>query len=94
MKKKEYSKEFKDSAIQLALSQERTKSSVARELGIPEWKLRDWVSAYKNVQLKTLGMNGKGDTAKVLELEKENKRLKMELEILKKAAAYFAKTLQ
>lgn len=85
-----HTKEFRENAVRLALSGDRSKSAIARELGLPEWKLRDWVRSF----LKTSEKNGsKSGIDDLLALQKENKRLRQENEILKKAAAFFAKDL-
>ena len=85
-----YTKEFQQNAVRLALSGEKSKAAVARELGIPEWKLRDWVKA----AMKTSANNGsKSAIDDLLALQQEVKKLRMENEILKKAATYFAKNL-
>lgn len=83
-----YSQEFKDGAIQL-VEAGKSAAQVARELGLPAWTVQNWVRQARDK--KTLG-NGHE------ELIQENKRLRRELaraqeetEILKKAAAYFAK---
>ena len=88
----EYSKEFKINAVKLALSQGSSAAQVAKELGIPSWKLRGWIKNYKKTNLKNPGNNT--PEIKLARLEKENRLLKMEIEILKKAAAYFAKSQQ
>lgn len=88
-----YSAEFKQEAVKLALSSPSV-SGAAKEVGIPEPTLHTWV-----IKLKHLTLKGKADIqqdiAKLLEenrsLAKENARLKQEREILKKAAAYFAR---
>ncbi len=82
-----YTLEFRQNAIARTKMPGNTVASVARELKLPEWKLRDWV---KKSDAK-LGRGSELDEIK--RLERENKRLKEEVEILKKAAAYFAKTL-
>ena len=92
-KKQEYTKEFKESAVKLVLTQDRSSASIARELGVPEWQLRGWVRTYRNSQLKNNGNSSKTAVSKLTQLEKEIKLLKLENEILKKAAAYFAKSL-
>lgn len=82
-----YTPEYRQSAVVRTKMPGNTVASVARELKIPEWKLRDWV---KKSEVKL----GRGsDLDEIKKLERENKRLKEENEILKKAAAYFAKTL-
>ena len=88
----EYSKEFKINVVKLALSQDSSAFQVTKELGIPSWKLHGWVKSYKKTNLKNPGNNS--PEIKLARLEKENRLLKMEIEILKKAAAYFAKSQQ
>jgi transposase len=65
---------------------------VAKELGLVEQTLRNWVKAAKAGKLNAPG--AKAITPEEMELSRmraENARLRMELEIIKKAAAYFAK---
>ena len=96
---KEFTKEFKDSSIQLALNSEASTSQVARDLGMPERTLQGWLKEYRSD--RNLKVDTRGNVtrkAPTLSLEEENKRLKKEnaslkkdAEILKKAAAYFAR---
>ena len=90
-----YNEEFKETAIQLALAGDRPVSVVARELGLPEWKLRDWLRAWKKKNSKGAGSSkGKHSAEDELrKLQKRYKELELENEILKKASAYFARTL-
>ena len=89
--KQEYTVEFKE------LSVKRVKDgqgigSVARDLGLVEQTLRNWVKVAKHGKLNAPG--GKAVTPEQMELSRmraENARLRMENEILKKATAYFAK---
>jgi transposase len=70
----------------------KSQAQVARELGISEQTLLNWRKAYKAGKLAK--GNGKPVTPEQMELARlkaENVRLKMEMEIVKKAAAYFAK---
>ncbi len=91
--KQAYTAEFKLAAVQ------RVKDGqgvvvVARELGISEQTLRNWAKAEASGKLS--GGGAKPVTPEQMELSRlraENKRLQMELEIAKKAAAYFAKDL-
>ena len=85
-----YTKEFQQNAVRLALNGEKSKAAVARELGVPEWKLRDWVRAAMKASTKNGSRSAIDD---LLALQQENKKLRMENEILKKAATYFAKNL-
>lgn len=89
--KQEYTAEFKELAVKRVKSGEAL-SQVARELGLVEQTLRNWVKAATKGKLNPPG--GKAVTPEQMELSRvraENARLKMENEILKKATAYFAK---
>ena len=94
-----YTKEFKDSTIQLALNSEKSTLQIAKDLDISDKTLYAWLREYReknNLSLSTLGNTSKTSTKE--NLEEENRRLRKEIasvkkdcEILKKAAAYFAK---
>jgi transposase len=87
--KQEYTTEFKVLAVKRVKAGEGI-ARVARELGLIDQTLRNWVKAAKAGKLDA----GKGVTAEQMEMSRmraENARLRMEVEILKKAAAYFAK---
>ncbi len=95
-KRKHYSKQFKIDAVKLVTEQGFNVSEAARNLGIHHSSLRRWKR-----QLESDGNQafpGKGNlSAEKQELDrlrKENKRLRMEREILKKATAFFAKESQ
>jgi len=82
-----YNEEFRETAIKLAVSGEKSIADVARELGIPEWKLYSWVQSWKKKNSKVVA-NGKGSAEDELrKLQKRNRELEQEVEILKKAAA-------
>ena len=90
-----YTQEFKDSAIQLALNSEKSVLKIAKELEVHEKTLYSWLSAYRKRHHLEESNNSKSSNES---LEEENRRLRRELasvkkdrEILKKAAAYFAK---
>jgi len=92
-KRKHYSKQFKVDAIKLVTEQGYNVSEAARNLGIHHSSLRRWKK-----QIETNGNQafpGKGnlnsEKEELYRLRKENKRLRIEREILKKAAAFFAK---
>jgi transposase len=92
-----YTKEFKDSAIQLALNSEKSVLRIAKELGMHEKTLYSWLTAHrKSHNLEVIAPAKKRSSLETLEeenrrLRKELKDVKIEREILKKAAAYFAK---
>lgn len=89
--RQEYTPEFKELAVKRVRSGQGI-AAVARELGLVEQTLRNWVSAAKAGKLNAAGT--KAITPEQMELSRvraENARLRMENAILKKAAAYFAK---
>ena len=91
--KQVYTAQFKLAAVQ-RVNDGQGIAVVARELGISEQTLRNWVKAGESGKLNAKA--GKPVTPEQMELSRlraENKRLQMELEIAKKAAAYFAKDL-
>lgn len=88
--KQEYTAEFKDQAVRRA--QEVGIGVAARELGLVAQTLRNWVKASAVGQLNAPGSKPISDEQMELSrLRAENARLKMHVEILKKATAYFAK---
>jgi transposase len=65
---------------------------VAKELGINESTLGNWVSAYRREHAgEEPPQPTVPERARLRELERENRELKMENDFLKKAAAYFAR---
>ena len=91
--KRTYSKEFKLKACELVIKDNISVAVVAEKFGINHIMLHRWVSEYR--ELGEEAFVGKGyqrpADAELRKLRQENERLKMENEILKKAAAYFAK---
>jgi len=79
--------EYQEKAVRLANTPGKTIAGVAKELDIPEWKLRKWVNEAKQK------LERSSDMDELIRLQKELARAKEEIEILKKAAAYFAKSL-
>jgi transposase len=85
-----YSAEFRADAVELVRSSGRPIAQVARELGVNHETLRHWVrQAERAEQPEAAGEAAKD--AELARLRQENAELKLEREILRKAAAYFAK---
>ena len=83
-----YSPEFRAEAIRRVRNSSHSIPVIARDLGITEWTLRHWLKATRpqpEVPLTT------DERTELVQLRKENARLRMEREILKKATAFFAK---
>ena len=91
-KRKQYTQEFKDSAVKLVTEQGYKLSEASRSLCVNVSVLRRWKIAAEGGEKR----NGKEQSSPDLKaelalLKKENHRLKLEREILKKAAAFFVK---
>jgi transposase len=91
---RKYTKEFKQEAVKLAIRKPSI-AEAAKDLGIPLATLHSWVNAFKK---PTEGKSTDSTTPDTAALLAENRRLQKELailkeekEILKKAAAYFAR---
>jgi transposase len=91
MGRKVYSDEFKRSAVEMVVIQRHTRRSVAKRLGVNYHTLREWVDAAKSAAAESMVPKDLPLEQRVRELEKENARLRMERDILKKATAFFAK---
>ena len=91
--KRSYTKEFKIKACELVMTDGIKASVVAEKLGINVVMLYRWMDEYRTDGAEAFVGKGyqKPADAELRRLRKENERLKMENEILKKAAAYFAK---
>jgi transposase len=68
----------------------RAIAGVARELGISETSLGNWVRAYRKKHAEDEPPLQLSERARLRELERENRELRMKNEFLSKAAAYFA----
>lgn len=89
-KQRNYSREFKVSAVRLVVEQGYTVVEAAKSLGVDDKTIRDWMAKYQS----EVGPPPTGEAAlknQLRRLKEENARLLMEREILKKAAAFFAK---
>ena len=91
MPKQEYTPEFRELAVRRVTSGQGV-GGVAKDLGLVEQTLRNWVKGAKEGKLNAPAT--KPITPEQMDLSRlraENARLRMECEILKKATAYFAK---
>jgi transposase len=94
--RKKFDKAFKEQAVERILTCETTTSKIAKELGIHYSTVRDWVMAFEKDGSSAFPGSGnlKPEDDELRRLRKEVANLKEENEILKKAAAYFAKNLK
>lgn len=89
-KRKQYSAEYKAEAVRMVVETSRPIARVAADLGINDGTLGNWVNAYRREHPTEEKPLTPAERAKMADLEAENRELRMELEFLKKAAAYFA----
>ena len=88
--RRQFTDEFKASAVRLVLDEGKTVGAVARDLDLTETALREWV---KRAQAdRSAGRTGltTAEREELARLRKENRQLRLEREILKNAAAFFA----
>lgn len=89
-----YSKEFREEAVKHVIEQGLSVPEASSRLDIPKSTLNYWVKSSKAGNLKNIGSNRRVLTDVEMELanlKRELAKVKMERDILKKAAAYFAK---
>jgi transposase len=90
MGRRNFTREFKVSAVRLVQEQGYTVTEAAKSLGVEPTSIRDWLKKFSS----EAGGGKNHDSAmrgELRRLREENKRLLMEREILKKATAFFAK---
>jgi transposase len=91
--RRQFTREFKLEAVRLVKERGVTAAQAARDIGVHENVLRKWVRELAADPHQAFPGKGvvKADQAEIERLKKEVAKLKMERDILKKAAAYFAK---
>ena len=77
--------------MKMVIETSRPIARVAKELGINEGTLGNWVAVYRREHVGEEPPATLTERARLRELERENRELKMENDFLKKAAAYFAR---
>jgi transposase len=94
-KRRKFSEEYKAETVRLIQSSGKSVGQLALELGIGETALRRWV---EQAEIESgrgpAGSLKRSEREELVELRRENQRLRMEREILKKATAFFAKENQ
>ena len=90
-KYRKFSPEFREEAARMVVETSRPIADVARELGINETSLGNWVRAYREQHAEDEPPLQVSERARLRELERLNRELEMENAFLKKAAAYFAR---
>jgi transposase-like protein len=92
MERRRFSREYKLAAVKKVLEQGLSYCEVARELGIRDTYIHNWKNAFeKDGTLAAEVKREVSESAELKRLREENRQLKMERDILKKATAFFAK---
>lgn len=89
MSGKRYTEEFKSEAVKQVTERGHAVGEVAARLGVSAWSLHQWLKAYR--QPAAVRIKSQAQSAEVRQLKAELRRVTEERDILKKAAAYFAK---
>jgi transposase-like protein len=90
--RRKFGPQFKAEAVQMVIETGKPIARVARDLGIHDGTLGNWVGAWRREHPEPDQPMSPVERARVKELEDEVARLRMENEFLKKAAAFFART--
>lgn len=93
-KRRKFSPQFKAEAVQMVIETGKPVAEVARDLGVNDGTLGNWVAAWRDENPEPQPDLSPVERARVKEMEEEIRRLRMENEFLKKAAAFFARTPQ
>jgi len=91
-RRRKFSPQFRAEAVQMVIETGKPIAEVARDLGIHDGTLGNWVNAWRREHPEPEQALSPVERARVKDLEEENRRLRMENEFLKKAAAFFART--
>lgn len=92
MKRRSYSREFKVQAVKMVTEQGLSVSEVSRDLGVCATVIRNWKKKLAEEGDQSFPGNGRlpADQEELRRLREENRQLRMERDILKKATAFFA----
>jgi transposase-like protein len=89
-RRRKFTAEFKDEAAKMVIDGSRPVAEVAREIHVNEGTLGSWVNKYRIEHAGEEPPLSISDRARLRELERENRELRMKAEFLGKAAAFFA----
>lgn len=88
--RRSFSPEYKEQVARMVVEESRAIPSTAREIGVNEQTLRNWVNEYRKNHAGDEPPLTLSERARLRELEKEVRELRLEKEFLGKAAAFFA----
>lgn len=88
--RRSFTPEYKEEAAKLVIETSRPIAETAREIGINEQTLRNWVNAYRRAHADEEPPLSLSERAELRQLKEENRELRLKSEFLGKAAAFFA----
>jgi len=93
MERRKFTREFKLEAVKLITERGVKVAQASQDLGVHQTQLRQWVKDFASDPMQAFPGHGqmKPEHAEITRLKREVTKLKAERDILKKAAAYFAK---
>jgi transposase-like protein len=90
--RRKFSPQFRAEAVQMVIETGKPIAEIARDLGIHDGTLGNWVNSWRRANPQPDQALTPVEHVRVREMEEEIRRLRMENEFLKKAAAFFART--
>ena len=89
-KRRKFSPEYRDEAVRMVVEGSRPVARVARDLGINEGTLGNWVARYRKAHPDEEKPLAVSERVRLEEQDREIRELRMQVEFLKKATAFFA----
>jgi len=89
--KTKYNTEFKERAVKMVISSDKSTAQIAKDLGIKTTTLYSWVNKIKSTEVPGTEQSNEQMFDELVRLKKELAEVKEQRDILKKATAYFAK---
>jgi transposase len=89
--KTKYTTEFKDRAVSMVISSDKSTPQIAKDLGIKVTTLYTWVNKAKSTEVQSDSQTNEQMFDELKRVKKELALVKEQRDILKKATAYFAK---
>src|SRR5664279_2156948 len=92
-RRRKFTPEFRDEAVKMVIETSRPITEIARDIHVNEGTLGNWVNKYRTEHVDdepALSVSERAERARLRELEREVRELRMKTEFLGKAAAFFA----
>ncbi|MGI8994851.1 MAG: transposase [Nocardioidaceae bacterium] len=89
-KRKKYDREFREGAVRIVNETNKSVAAAARDLGVNEGTLGNWVARDREARAGTEGLS-KGDIEELKQLRAENAELRMERDVLKRSVVLWVK---